>query len=233
MNAEQLPRRPRPVGLIVIAVIAVIGLAVIASLSLDEGDTDPIEIDHAGEVRKLIGGIPQLYERLGPDNAPVTVEVFNDLQCTDCASFQGESIDPLIADEIRDGEVKLIYRHWSMTERAVGVTSYGAVAAGLQGQQWQFIDLAFRNQDEAEQRGITQEYLDEVAKGILNLNLEQWQRDLEEPEVAETLEEDDLHAIDLRIPTEPSVIVTGPGGDRRLTDSPSLEEIEAAIMELR
>ena len=230
MSEAASPRGPRPIGVIVIALIALIGLGVIASLSLDEGDVDPIEIDHAGEVRKLIGGIPQLDARLGPDNAPVTIEVFNDLQCTDCAAFQRESIDPLIAERVRSGEVKLVYRHWSMTERAIGVTAYGAVAAGLQGQQWQFIDLAFRNQAEAEQRGITQEYLDELAKGILNLNLEQWQRDLEEPEVAEQLEEDDIRAIELRIPTEPSAIVTGPGGERRLTGSPSFEQIEAAIM---
>jgi protein-disulfide isomerase len=230
--SEPTRRGPRLAGVIVIGVIVVVALAVIASLSLDEGDTEPIRIDHAGEVRKLIGGIPQLEARLGENDAPVTIEVFNDLQCTDCAAFQRRSIDPLIAGEVREGEVKLEYTHWSMTERAVGVTSYAAVAAGLQGQQWQFIELAFRNQDEAERRGVTQEYLDEIAKGILNLNLEQWQRDLEDPEVAEALKEDDLRAIELRIPTEPSVIVTGPSGERTLTDSPSLERIRAAIMEV-
>ena len=232
MSAGAPPRRPRLAGVIVLALIVVIGIAVIASLSLDEGDTDPVTIDGAGDARKLIGGIPQLDERLGENDAPVTVEIFNDLQCTDCAGFQLETIDPLIADEVRSGEVKLLYRHWSMTERPAGVTSYGAVAAGLQGQQWQFIELAFRNQEEAKRRGVTQEYLDEVAKGILNLNVEQWQRDLESEEVAEILESDDLRAIERRIPTEPSVIVSGPGGERVLAETPSLDQIRGAMMEV-
>ena len=99
-------------------------------------------------------------------------------------------------DDVRAGEVKLEYRHWSMTERPAGVASYGAVAAGLQAQQWQFIELFFHNQDEATSRGVTQEFLDEVAKGVLNLNVEQWQNDFDEPEVKETLEDEAL-AIDV------------------------------------
>ena len=231
--SEPAPRRrPRPLGVAILALIGLVGIALFASLSLDEGDTDPIEIDGAGDVRKLVGGIPQLEDRLGEDNAPVTIEVFNDLQCTACADWQVDVIEPLIADEVRGGDVKLEFRHWSMTERPSGVSSYGAVSAGLQAQQWQFIELLFHNQDEAERRGVTQEFLDEVAKGVLNLNVEQWQNDFDEPEVKETLESDDLEAIEERIPTEPGAIVTGPEGEVKLIETPTLAEIRAAIDEV-
>ena len=190
------------------------------------------QIDDAGEVRKLVGGLPQLDSRLGEDDAQVTVEVFNDMQCTDCAGWQREVIEPLIADEAREGEMKLLYRHWSMTERPSGLASYGAVAAGLQGQQWQFIELFFRNQEEAQRFGVTQEVLDEIAKGVLNLNIEQWQRDFEEPEIGETLEQDDLLAVQRRIPSEPAVVVTGPGGSRELVETPTLAQVREAIAEV-
>jgi protein-disulfide isomerase len=222
-------RRPRLIGVLVLAGIALALLAFIASLSLDEGDTDPIQIDDAGDVRKLVGGIPQLDDRLGEDDAPVEIEVFNDLQCTDCARWQQTVIEPLIGDEVRGGEVKLLFRHWSMTERPSGVASYGAVAAGLQGQQWQFIELFFRNQDEAIRFGVTQQVLDEIAKGVLNLNVEQWQRDFEQSEVGEKLDADDLEAVQRRIPTEPAVVVTGPGGSRELAETPSLAEVRDAV----
>jgi protein-disulfide isomerase len=225
-------RRPRPIGVAVLIGIALIGIAVIASLSLDEGDTDPIEIDDAGEVRKLVGGIPQLEDRLGEDNAPVTVEVFNDLQCTGCSDWQLDVIEPLIEDEVRSGEVKLEFRHWSMTERPAGVAAYGAVAAGLQAQEWQFVELFFHNQAEATSRGVTQEFLDEVAKGVLNLNVEQWQNDFDESEVKETLEDDDLRAVEERIPTEPAVIVSGPGGIVKLIETPTLADVRGAIAEV-
>lgn len=232
MSEQPARRRPRPLGVAILVLIGLVALATLASLSLDKGDTDPIQIDDAGDVRKLVGGIPQLGARLGEDNAPVTLQVFNDLQCSPCADFQVEAIEPLIADRVRAGEIKLEFHHYSMSERASGAASYGAVAAGLQDQQWQFIELVYRNQDEAKRRGVTQEFLDEIAKGILNLNVEQWQRDLDEPEVKETLEDDDMLAVERLIPAEPAVVVIGPGGERELIDTPTPEQIEAAIAEV-
>lgn len=232
MSAGSPRHRPRPLGVAILVLIALVSVAAVASLSLDEGNTDPIEIDDAGEVRKLVGGIPQLQERLGQDGAPVTIQVFNDLQCTPCGDWQRQVVEPLIADEVRAGEVKLLFRHWSMSERRTGVAAYGAVSAGLQGQQWQFIELFFHNQGEAERRGVTQEFLDQVAKGILNLNLEQWQDDFDDPAVADTLEADDLLAIRERIPSEPAAIVTGPGGEVKLVETPSLEQVRDAVSEL-
>jgi protein-disulfide isomerase len=218
------------IGVIVLALIALVGLGVIASLSLDEGDTDPIEIEGSGEVQELLGGIRQLDERLGHPDAPVTVQVFNDLQCTDCVDFQLKTIDPLIRDEVRSGEAKLEYHHYSMTERATGLASFGAVAAAKQDDEWQFIELFFRNQDEAaEHGGVTEEFLDRVAAGILEFNVEQWQRDFDEPEVQETLDADNLLAAELELPTEPAVVVEGPRGNRTLVETPTLAEIREAI----
>lgn len=226
-------RRPRLVGVLIISLIALVAIAAIASLSLDEGEIDPIEIDGAGSVQRLVGGIRQLEERLGEGDAPVSIEVFNDLQCEDCADYHRRVIEPLIEQQVRPGEVKLHYRHFSMSERASGLASFGAVAAAEQHHQWQFIDLFFRNQDEAARRGVTQELLDRLAGAILEFNVEQWQRDLEDPEIQETLDADAELAARRRLPAEPAVVVTGPRGDRELTDSPSLEQIEAAIAEVR
>jgi protein-disulfide isomerase len=223
-------RRPRLVGVIVLALIALVGLGVIASLSLDEGDTDPIEIEGSGEVQELLGGIRQLDARLGHPDAAVTVQVFNDLQCTDCVAFQLDTIDPLIRDEVRSGDVKLVYHHYSMTERATGLASFGAVAAAQQDDEWQFIELFFRNQDEAaEHGGATREFLDRVAAGILEFNVEQWQRDFEDAEVQQTLDEDNILAAELKLPTEPAVVVSGPSGSRTLIETPTLDQIREAI----
>ena len=114
-------------------------------------------------------------------------------------------------------------------DRATGVGGLGAASAGLQDHQWQFVELFFRNQDIAEDQGVvTQGFLEQVANGILNLNVEQ-QRDFNAEEVREILEEDELRAVDLRIPSDPAVLVSGPGGLSRFAEAPSLEEVEAAI----
>lgn len=232
MSAPAPGRRPRLLGVVVIAVIVAIGIAAIASLSLDEGDSDPIEIEGAGEVQRLLGGIPQLEQRLGENDAPVTIEVFNDLQCERCAGYQLEVIDGLVEGPVRAGEVKLLFRHFTMSDRASGVAAFGAVAAGLQGDEWQFIELFFRNQEEAARRGVTDEFLERVAAAILEFNVEQWQRDFDEPEVQERIDADAELAGQRELPADPAVVVTGPRGDRELIESPALGEIEAAIREV-
>lgn len=217
--------------MIVLAAIAIISLFVIGSLSLDDGEEENVAISGASEVQTLVGGIRQLGNRLGREDAPVTVEVFNDLQCGKCAEWQLDVIDPLIEGPVRGGEVKLIFRHYSVDpDRATGVGGFGAVSAGLQDHQWQFIELFFRNQETAEDQGVvSQRFLDAVANGILNLNVEQWQRDFNSDQIRATLDEDELRAVDLRIPSNPAVLVSGPGGSELLVEAPSLDDVEAAI----
>jgi protein-disulfide isomerase len=226
------PGRPRVAGVIAIAVIVAIGIAAIASLSLDEGETDPIEISGAGAVQRLLGGIRQLDQRLGDDDAAVTIEVFNDLQCEPCAAYQLEVVEPLIEDEVRSGEAKLLFRHFTTSERASTLAAFGAVAAGEQGDEWQFIELFFRNQAEAAEHGVTDEFLERIAGAILEFNVEQWQQDFDDSEVRERIDADAELAGQRRLPAEPAVVVTGQRGDRELVESPPLTEIEAAIAEV-
>jgi protein-disulfide isomerase len=222
--------RPRLIGVIVLALSALILLFVIASLSLDEGDTSPIEIEGQGEVQEQLGGIPQDDARLGASDAPVTVQVFNDLQCTPCADYQREVITPLIDGPVRRGELKLEFHHFPMSESGLGLASYGAVAAAKQDDQWQFIQLFFLNQDEAKGDAVSDELLDRVVGAIpVDFNVEQWQRDLDEPDVRETLESEDELAAEHQFPAEPAVVVSGPGGTRELVQAPSLDEITEAI----
>jgi protein-disulfide isomerase len=233
---EADPRnRPRLAGVIAIVVIGLIGLAVLASLSLDDGTEEQVEITGAQEVQRLVGGIPQLEDRLGEDDAPVTIEVFNDLQCDGCAEYHLENIDPLIEDEVRAGEVKLIFRHYSQdADRATGVAGIGAEAAGLQDDQWQFIEVFFRNQDRIADTGIiNQDFLDGVARAIIEFNVEQWQRDFNDEEIQDELTEDEMAAVSRRLPLEPAVVVTGNARSEELVESPSLEQIRQAISEVQ
>ena len=209
--------------------IALILLFVIASVSLDEGEIDPIEITGVSEVQRLVAGIEQEERVLGDADAPVTVQVFNDLQCLPCGDYQLQNIDPLIEEEVRSGELQLEFHHFSTGPRNTGRGAYGAVAAGLQNYQWQFIELFFRNQEEGEAEGVTDEFLEHIADGIVAFNVEQWQRDLDEEEVAAAVEEDAELVAELRLLAEPAVIVVGPGGSRTLEESPAIVEIREAI----
>ncbi len=225
-------RRPRAIGVVAIALVALVLIFVIASLSLDEGDENPVEITGADQVQRELGGIPQDGAVLGSSDAPVTAQVFSDLQCDPCADYQRETITPLIEGPVRDGELNLEFHHLQAAQSGFSNASFGAVAAAEQDDEWQFIQLFFINQDEAKRVGATDDFLNQIANAILNFNVEQWQRDRDDPEVEETLRADDELRAELRL-DEPALVVDGPQGTRELIGSPSLDETNAAIAEVR
>jgi protein-disulfide isomerase len=234
VNEVESRRRPRVIGLLVLALcVGLLGFAIV-SLSVGSDEGEEIEITGAGEVQSLLGGIPQDGSRLGDPSAPVTVQVFNDLQCDPCSEWNQRVIVPLIQGPVRDGDLKLVYHNFPMTQAGFFLGAYGAVAAAKQDYEWQFAQLFFANQDEAKKQGADQEFLDNVARGvgIVNFNVEQWQRDMEDSDIVETLEADEKITAERRLPAEPAVVVGGPNGTEQLIESPSLARVQAAIAEV-
>ncbi len=237
MSEEAPRRRPRLVGLIALAlVIGLIGFAIV-SISIGTGteDAGDIQITGAAEVQSLLGGIQQDGARLGSPDAPVTVQVFNDLQCDPCSDWNREVVVPLIGGPVRDGDLQLIYHNFPMTESGFFLGAYAAVAAAKQDYEWQFVELFFANQDAAKKHGADQEFLNNIARGVgvVNFNVEQWQRDMNDDDITTTLEDDEKITAERRLPVGPAVVVGGPNGTQQLEESPSLAEVEAAIAEVR
>lgn len=54
--------------------------------------------------------VAQQGKRFGALDAPVTVEVFSDMQCPACAAFHLETVRPLIKDYVATGKVFLMFR---------------------------------------------------------------------------------------------------------------------------
>jgi protein-disulfide isomerase len=225
------------VGLIALAlIVGLLGFAIV-SLSIGTGSEDDggdIQITGAAEVQSLLGGIQQDGARLGNPDAPVTVQVFNDLQCDPCSDWNREVIVPLIGGPVRDGNLQLIYHNFPMTESGFFLGAYAAAAAAKQDYEWQFIELFFTNQDEAEKQGADQDFLDAIARGVgvVNFNVEQWQRDMNDSDITTALEDDEKISAERRLPVGPAVVVGGPNGTRQLEESPSLAQVQAAIAEV-
>ncbi|MDQ3726117.1 MAG: DsbA family protein [Actinomycetota bacterium] len=232
--AKPLPRRGR---LWVIALLALAFAAIvytIVEVSTREPGDPVVRLDGISDAQRLFAGMPQEGERLGSANAPVTIQVFNDIQCGECRDDFLSTIPALAEEYARPGEVKLLYRHYSNSINPKQLGFYGAEAAAEQNYGWQYIYLFFRNQDEAERFGVDQEYLATVAGGVGEMDLEIWEEDLEKKGLAggpieERLERYEELGRDLGIRTGQGMIVNGPKGTETLQEAPSLREIEAAI----
>jgi protein-disulfide isomerase len=231
---KAMPRRGR---LWVIAILALglfaLGYAVV-DIATQKAGSKVVHLAGISDAQELFGGVPQEGDRLGSSDAPMTIQVFNDLQCGDCRDDFLSTIPALTERYARPGDAQLLYRHYSNSERPEQLGFFGAEAAADQGYGWQYAYLFFRNQDEAERVGIDQDFLASVAGGVEELNAPEWEQDLEENggaggSIAKRLEGYEQLGRDLGIRTGQAAIVTGPGGTRTLQEGPALAEIERAI----
>ena len=233
---EDQPRRPRLIGLLVLALcVGLLGFAIVSLSVGSGGQNDEVKITGAEEVQSLVGGIPQDGPRLGSADAPVSIQVFNDMSCDPCSDWNQEVIVPLIQGPVRSGDVQLVYHNFPMTESGFFLGAYAAVAAAKQDYEWQFIELFFLNQDEAKKQGADQDFLNAIARGVgvVNFNVEQWQRDMQDDDIQATLEADEKITAERRLPAEPAVVVGGSNGTKELIQSPSLGDVQASIAEVR
>jgi protein-disulfide isomerase len=232
--AKAMPRRGR---LWVAAVLALFlfGLGyLVVQISTQKQGAAVVHVAGISDAQRIFGGIPQEGDRLGSSDAPVTIQIFNDMQCSDCREDFLDTIPTLTEDFARPGEVQLLYRHYSNAENPEELSFYGAEAAADQGYGWQYIYLFFRNQNEAERFGVDQDFLDSIAGGVEELNAPEWEADLEDNggpggEISKRLEGDEKLGRDLSIRVRQAAIVSGPSGTETLQDGPSLGQIERAI----
>jgi protein-disulfide isomerase len=232
--SKPLPRRGRlwVTALLALALLA-IGYAIVEVSTQEPGDP-VVHLDGISDAQRIFGGIPQEGDRLGSDNAPVTIQIFNDLQCAACQEDYLATIPELAERYARPGDVKLLYRHYSNSISPEQLGFYGAEAAAEQNYGWQYTYLFFRNQDEAGRFGIDQDYLATVAGGVEELDPEEWERDLEEQglgggTIEQRLESQEELGRNLKIRKGQAMIVNGPGGTVTLQEGSTLDEVEAAI----
>lgn len=235
---KPVPRR----GRIWVAGILALGLLAlgytIVEISTKEPGPAVVDVVGINDAQRLFGGVPQEGDRLGSSNAPVTIQIFNDLQCAGCREDFLGTIPALAERYARAGDVQLLYRHYSNSINTEQLGFYGAEAAAEQNYGWQYTYLFFRNQDEAERFGIDQDYLASIAGGVEELDAPEWEKAIEaglnDPDspIAQRLAEYEELGRNLGIRVGQAAIVTGPKGTRTLQDGAGLGEIERAIDEV-
>jgi protein-disulfide isomerase len=193
-------------GAVFLAIVVVVALIVVNSSSDSGGDAENIE--GAAEVASALQGIPQNEMVLGDPKAPVELIEFGDLQCPVCKGFAEEILPPIIENQVKNGEVKIDFRNFTIIGPQSVDAGAAALAAGTQGRGWNFVELFYKNQG-AENSGYADDaFLEAVAKGAGVKNLAKWNEDrkLMRAQVEETSQE----AEQLDFNGTPSFAIEGP-----------------------
>ncbi len=205
---------------VVIAAVAVVavGIAISSGSGGNKHLTKTQQTQEAAKVNALLAGIPQHGNTLGNPNAKVTVTEFGDLQCPICKDFALGAENQLIANEVRSGKAKLVYRS---LETATGngpnpgvfpTQQAAALAAGEQGKGWNYVELFYHEQGSEDTSYVNDTYLDGLARQISGLNFSKWNSDRTSSTLTSQVTADEQAAAAKGYNSTPTIVVSGPKG---------------------
>ena len=215
-------RSLRLLAMVILAAIVAFALLVLLS-QISGGE---------GEVQELLADVPQDGTRLGSEDAPVTIYLYEDLQCPVCARLTRETLPDLIASYVDPGEVKVV----SETIAILGPDSIpaagAALAAGEQDRYWEYSTLFFLNQRRENSGYVTDEFLTNIAEETQGLDVNQWNETRESGSFESEIDAAQARARDEGVEGTPTLVITGPQGTKKLVGAVPIDQVAAAIDEV-
>lgn len=189
----------------------------------------------AAEANALFKGIPQNGLVLGDPKAPVTMEMFIDVQCPICKEYEVGNLPTVVKDDIANGKVQLHLKPWAFIGAQSVTGRYGIIAAAKQNKGFEYAKVLYDNQpDNSENSGyLTGKWMASIASSVDGLHMARWRTDVNSAATKATAQAVDTLAAQKKVSGTPTVLVGCTGG--KLQDvaipgySPTLQETQQAI----
>lgn len=144
----------------------------------------------------------------GPENAPVTIIEYSDLQCPACAAYL-----PLIEKLIDEASstVRFAYRHfplYPLPHKNAYNAAQASEAAGLQGKFWEMYRLIFANQTAWENSDAAAGIFEGYAERI-GLDMNQYKKDYDSVDVKARIQRDREEGDSLGVNATPTFFING------------------------
>jgi protein-disulfide isomerase len=189
-------------------------------------------------VERLLNGIPESGDALGYRSAPVTMQVFGDLECPICRIFALGAAPGLIRHEVRTHRLRIEYRSLQTATRETRVfvaQQVAALAAGRQGKLWYFNEIFYREQGQEDSGYVTPSFLEGMARQVPGLDIQAWEAAREDPLLVEQLNKDAIAASHRNLIGTPSFLIGRTGGRLKALETARLQEpapFEAAVAKI-
>jgi protein-disulfide isomerase len=127
--------------------------------------------------------IPTSGRTLGNPNAPVTLDLWGDFQCSACSSFAAGTERQLIDNHVRQGTLKIVYHDFIVIDSVNGGhdsenAADAARIAADQGKFWVFSDYLWANQQNERVGEFNRDRLIEIAR-LSGLDVAKFTADLD------------------------------------------------------
>ena len=228
---EKRAREAQRSRLMSIAGIVVLAVLVVGFVIIWDPPTQTGEIAEA---------TPRSYPQanmnsMGDPNAPVKVDVWEDLQCPACLRFS-ENVEPLLVENyVKTGKIYYTFHHFPFLDNNSGSNesdqaASASMCAGDQGQFWQYKEIVFLNWNGENQGAYSDSRLTAFAEAM-GLNMEQFNACFESNKYRTQVIQSYNEGVAQGIASTPSTFVTGvlvtnPDGPNLV---PTYENIAAMI----
>jgi len=209
--------------------------AVVVAVILAFGGGDEPRERRAGEqlpgqfeANQRYAGIPQDGIALGDPDAPVTLVEFADLQCPFCRDYSGTVLPTIVAEYVRTGRVRLVFRNVAFIGNESVVGAQMAAAAGLQDKLWEFVEIFYANQGAENSGYVTEDFLRKVGSAVKGLDVDRAMEDRGVGEIQDQLAEAQTEWQSYGLTGTPSFVMGPTGGEL----TPVLAENEGPTIEI-
>lgn len=193
IKASRLLASTATLAIALIAAGAILGAFGESSLAVRKRHVDEA-------VTRLLTGIPQSNATLGDPDAPVTMQVYSEVECQDSREWFKHQFPAIVNKFVRPGILKLEY-HAFKTNTIWPQTfinqQTATLAAGVQGKLWNYADTFYHEQGTEYTHYANETFLTGIATQTPGLNIPQWQQDRQTGRRSEQIAEEDHTARDL------------------------------------
>lgn len=188
----------------VLAAIATFTIVLIASGAIIAafGQSTQAARDHYidSTISTMLAGIPQHGATLGDPNAPVTMQIYSEVECQDSRAWFEEDLPEIVKAFVRPGILKLEYHSFktnTIWPQTFVNQQTAALAAGAQNKLWNYIDTFYQEQGTEYTRYANEAFLEGIASQTAGLKIPQWHKARETGRRSEQVAEEDHTARDI------------------------------------
>lgn len=131
-------------------------------------------------VSNLLAGIPQSGNALGQPTAPITLQVYGDLECFSVRAWFLAYLPSIINKFVRTNVLRIEYHSLetdTLWPSVFLVQQAAGIAAGHQSKMWNFLETFYAEQGVEYRHYLTNRFLNAIADQVPGLNLERWATD--------------------------------------------------------